>query len=130
MPLIKLVAVAATLVLVTFDLGHAATEGNFTGRTTADLVALCDPQSDSALDNAGINFCEGFAQGAVLVEQEHEANKRSPKFFCLPDPAPTRNEAISAFVKWARGSPDRLAMPAVDGLISFLGDQYPCPKAH
>ncbi len=128
MPLIRSAAALATVFFVAIGTCHAATEDNFTGRTTGDLVTLCDPQSDSALDNAGVNYCEGFVQGSVLVEQEHEASKRSRQFFCLPDPAPTRNEAMAAFVKWARASPDRLAMPAVDGLISFLRDQYPCPK--
>jgi hypothetical protein len=130
MPLLKSVAAVAMLFIVTIGMGHAASESNFAGRTTGDLVALCDPQSNSTLDNAGINFCDGFTQGAVLVEQEHEAGPRGRKFFCLPDPAPTRNEAIAEFVKWAHSSPDRLAKPAVDGLISFLGDRYPCPKGH
>jgi len=110
--------------------GNAATEANFTAKTTGDLVALCDPQSGSVLDNAGINFCEGFLQGAVLVEQQHQANPRSKQFFCLPDPAPTRTEAISGFVAWAHAKPERLDMSAVDGLISFLGERYACPKKH
>ena len=120
-------AMAMLLVIVPAG-GNAATEANFAAKTTGDIVALCDPQSQSAIDNAGINFCDGFAQGAVLVEQEHEAGPHSRKFFCLPDPAPSRDEAIGEFVKWAHASPDRMSMPSVDGLITFLGERYPCPK--
>jgi hypothetical protein len=124
------VATAAAAMLVGFAPGggHAATETNFLAKSTGDVVALCSPQSNSVLDNAGINFCDGFAQGVVLTEQQHEAGPRGSKFFCLPDPAPTRNDAMAGFVKWANTSPDRLNMPAVDGLISFLRDSYPCPK--
>ena len=108
--------------------GEAATEANFAARTTGDVVALCDPQANSPIDNAGINFCEGFVQGTVLTQQEYQANPRNRKLFCLPDPAPTRNEAMSGFVAWAQASSDRMTMPAVDGLITFLGERYPCAK--
>ena len=108
--------------------GRAATEANFAARTTGDLVTLCDPKSDSAIDNAGINFCDGFVQGVILTQQEHQANPRAKQFFCLPDPPPTRNDGVGAFVAWAQASSDRRSMPAVDGLITFLGEHYPCAK--
>jgi hypothetical protein len=125
------VAAAAMLVaLVTLAPcgSRAATESNFDAKTTADIVALCDPLSNTTMDIAGINFCQGFAEGAVLVEQQHEASPHARRFFCLPDPAPSRNDAIAGFVKWAKASPDRMSMGAVDGLMTFLGDAYPCPK--
>jgi hypothetical protein len=122
------VAAAAMLMALPPGGGYAATEANFVAKTTGDVAALCDPKADSPLDNAGINFCEGFTQGVVLTQQEHQAAPNAKKFFCLPDPVPSRNEAMAGFVTWANASPDRLAMPAVDGLISYLGERYPCPK--
>ena len=122
------IAAAVLALLIAPHRGHAAIEANFAAKTTGDIVALCDPQSTSALDTAGINFCDGFAQGAVLVEQQHEAAPHAHQYFCLPDPAPSRNESIAAFVKWARATPSRLDMSAVDGFMTFLGDQYPCAK--
>jgi hypothetical protein len=120
---------AAALLLVTAPgVGHAVTDADFSARTTGDLVALCDPQSDSVIANAAVNFCSGFAQGAVSLEMEHDAGSRSMKLFCLPDPPPTRNEALGEFVKWARASPERMNASATDGLIRFLGERYPCPK--
>jgi hypothetical protein len=126
---LAVVAGLAMLALVASHRAHAAaTEASFSAKTTGDLADLCDPKSDSALDNAGVNFCQGFAQGAVTVELSHDAGSRSMKLFCLPDPLPSRNDAMADFVKWARAVPDRLSTPAADGLIRFLGDRYPCGK--
>jgi hypothetical protein len=121
-------AAVALLLACGPGVGHAVTEANFAAKTTGDIVELCDPQSDSAMANAAVNFCSGFAQGTVSLEMEHDAGSRSMQLFCLPDPAPTRNEALAEFVKWARASPERLNATAVDGLIRFLGERYPCPK--
>jgi hypothetical protein len=128
MTLKGLTAGVALLIATAPGVGHAVTDADFAAKTTADIVALCDPQSDSAIANAAVNFCSGFAQGAVSVEMAHDAGSRSMKLFCLPDPAPTRNETLSEFVKWARASPDRMNASAVNGLIGFLGERFPCPR--
>lgn len=109
--------------------GHALTESNFSARTTGDLIELCDPTSDSAVANAGVNFCHGFAQGAVSVEMQSQMTPRSVKLFCMPDPLPSRTETIHEFVVWARASADRTALTSTDGLMRFLGERFPCPKA-
>ena len=127
--LTKWSAGAALALLALPSPGHAVTEANFSARTTGDLVELCDPKSDSALATPAINFCHGFAQGAVSVEMQHDAASRSMKLFCLPNPPPTRTETLSEFVKWARASPNRIGGPAADGLFRFLGERFPCPNA-
>src|ERR1700738_4354766 len=101
--------IAVGLVLLTPGAPHAATEGNFGAATTADLVELCTATPDNAIGTAAVNFCEGFAQGAILVEMQNMAAFRGPKLFCMPNPPPSRNGALSAFVQWARASPDRMA---------------------
>jgi hypothetical protein len=121
--------VAAGLVLLAPCAPHAATEANFDARTTGDLVELCTATPDSAIGTAAVNFCEGFAQGAVLVEMQNMAAFRGPKLFCMPNPPPSRNEALSEFVNWARGSPDRMAATSTDGLFRFLSERYPCPQS-
>ena len=120
---------AAILLLLAPCAAHAATEANFDARTTADLVELCGATADTPIGIAAVNFCQGFAQGAVSVEMQNLAAFRGPKLFCLPNPAPTRTEALSEFVKWARASPDRMAAPITDGLFRFLGERYPCPQS-
>jgi hypothetical protein len=120
-------ACVALLLVLAPSAGHAVTEANFAARTTGDLVELCDPQPGSALASAAINFCQGFAQGAVSVEMQHDAASRSMRLFCLPTPLPTRNETLSEFVRWARAAPGRMDGPPADGLFRFLGERFPCP---
>ena len=121
--------VAATLVLLAPCAAHAATEANFAAGTTGDLVELCSATPDNAIGTAAVNFCEGFAQGAVSVEMQNQAAFRGPRLFCMPNPPPSRNEALSEFVKWARASPDRVSTSSTDGLFRFLSERYPCPQS-
>ena len=122
-------AVAAALVLLAPCAAHAATEANFGAATTGDLVDLCTAAPDNAIGMAAVNFCEGFAQGAVLVEMQNQAAFRGPKLFCMPNPPPSRNETLSEFVGWAHASQDRLAQSSTDGLFRFLSERYPCPPS-
>jgi hypothetical protein len=120
--------VAAGLALLLPGMPHAATEANFGARTTGDLVALCSAPPDSALGTAADNFCEGFVEGAVAVELENMAAFRGRRLFCLPNPPPSRSEAMSQFVAWAGAAPDRLTQSSTDGLFHFLMERYPCPR--
>jgi hypothetical protein len=117
------------LVLLVPSASEAATEANFGPTTTGDLVELCTAAPDNAMGTAAVNFCEGFAQGAVLVELQNMVAFRGPKLFCMPNPPPSRNEALSEFVNWARASPDRMATTSTDGLFRFLSERYPCPQS-
>ena len=101
---------------------------NLKGWTIDDLVELRDPTSDSAMANTGVNFCQGFAQGAVSIGMQSQITPGSVKLFCMPDPLPSRTEAIREFVGWARASANRMALSSTDGLMRFLGERFPCPK--
>lgn len=107
---------------------HAAVDVNAVPRTTGDLVALCSTPQGDPMQAAAVSFCHGFALGAVTVEIEHQQASRMPKLFCLPDPPPTVQQGIAAFVGWANASPARLAEPAADGLIRYLDETYPCSE--
>ena len=122
-------AVAGGLVLLASGASRAAMEANFGANTTGDLVELCTATPDNPIGTAAINFCEGFAQGAVLVEMQNQAAFRGPKLFCMPNPPPSRIQALNDFVNWARSSPDRLAQSSTDGLFRFLSERYPCPPS-
>jgi hypothetical protein len=126
---LKAWTVAAGLVLLEPIAPHAATEANFAARTTGDLVELRTATPDNAIGTAAVNFCDGFAEGAVEVELQNQAAFRGPKLFCLPNPPPSRNQALSEFVTWARASPDRLAQSSTDGFFRFLSERYPCPPS-
>lgn len=92
-------------------------------RTAGDLAALCatDPTSSGA--DAKINFCHGFAQGAIDDRMHVAADKKS---FCLPSPTPTRTATMHLFVDWVRATPSNRDLPVLDGLFRFLEERYPC----
>ncbi len=115
-------AVAMTAVLLTSP-ALAQRSVVLQARTAGELAELCaanpkDPQGD-----AKINFCHGFAQGAILVEQRRTEGK---KLFCFPSPAPTRTATMGEFVGWVRASSEHRTPPAIEGLFQFLSDTYPC----
>jgi hypothetical protein len=120
----------ASLALLIPGAADAATEANFDAKTTGDLVALCSATPDNGVGTAALNFCEGYIQGAVTVEMLNMTAFRGPKLFCLPNPPPTRSQAISGFVNWARTAPDRMTQSATDGLFRFISEQYRCSSSN
>ena len=91
-------------------------------RTAGDLAELCGANPHEAGADAKINYCHGFAQGVVDVEMQKAGDKKP---FCFPSPAPTRSATLALFVTWAHDSAHR-SEGAVDGLMHFLGERYPC----
>jgi hypothetical protein len=75
------------------------TEQNFLVRNTGDLVALCSASQSDPLYTAAVNFCHGFAVGVFRVVAEEDAARQSGKVICLPNPPPSRNQALAAFVR-------------------------------
>jgi hypothetical protein len=95
-------------------------------RTAADLIAICAPAKDDPLMTAAVNFCQGYVEGAVDVEEAHEARPGARKLFCLPTPRPPRGSELTRFIAWANARPSRLEMPAIDGMFIYLAEKYPC----
>jgi hypothetical protein len=92
------------------------------------LIEVCAPAKDDPMMTAAINYCHGFAQGAVIVEEAHEEHRDVRKLFCLPSPPPPSGSEISKFIAWANAVPSRLDEPAVDGMFIYLAETYPCPQ--
>ena len=107
----------------------AVTQDSFLLRNTSDLVDLCSAAQTDPLYTAAANFCSGFTVGVFRVLQEEDAARRSRHLFCLPEPAPTRNEAIARFVQWANADAGRLKTSGADGIATYLAQQFPCPPA-
>lgn len=105
----------------------AVTDDNFVDRTTGDLATLCSAGPTDRLYTAAVNFCEGFGVGAYGVLAAAQQANPKLRLFCVPAET-TRNEAIAAFVVWAGAKPERAALSAVDGVVAFLHETYPCPK--
>ena len=92
-------------------------------RTAGELAELCAANPKDPLGDAKINYCHGFAQGAIQVELRRTEGKKA---FCFPNPTPTRTATMTEFVNWVRALPDHKTPPAVEGLFQFLGERYPC----
>ena len=92
-------------------------------RSAGDLAALCAADPASAGADAKINFCHGFAQGAVDDKFRAAAEKKP---FCFPNPTPSRASTMKEFVTWVRSMPANHELNAVDGLFKFMGERFPC----
>jgi hypothetical protein len=92
-------------------------------RTAGELAELCAASPKDPLGDAKVNFCHGFAQGAITVELRHTEGKKP---FCFPSPAPTRTSTMNEFVNWVRALPEHKTPSAIDGLFQFLGERFPC----
>jgi Rap1a immunity proteins len=118
---------AALGIAASFGVARAAVvQDNFLVRDTADLVTLCSAPQSSPLYTAAVNFCHGFAIGVFRVLQEENAARGSHALFCIPNPAPTRNEALASFTAWAQANPGQMTQQPADGIAMFLAHQYPC----
>ena len=104
----------------------AVTESEFPPNTVRELIAICAPDTDDPRMTASVNFCHGFVEGAVIVEQANEAQKGARKLFCLPSPRPPRGSELTNFIAWANQQPARLDMPSVDGVFVYLAERFPC----
>ena len=102
------------------------TETNFQIRTTGDLVRLCETAPSDPTGIAALHFCHGFAVGAYQYHQIATAAEGKRRLVCAPNPPPTRNEAIAAFVAWSKQNPNQMNTPPVEGIFRFLAQRYPC----
>jgi len=119
-------ALASCMVILPVTAGAAVTEDNFLMRTTGDLATLCSANSSDPLMTAAVNFCHGFGVGVYQVLREEAAARPADPLFCVPNPTPTRNSVVAAFVQWARTHPGEMSQPPAEGLVRFLAQQYPC----
>jgi hypothetical protein len=116
-------AALALISVVAVSPAQAQRSVTIQARTASDLADACaanpkDPQGD-----AKINYCLGFAQGAVDVELRHAGDKKP---FCFPNPAPKRIATMTEFVGWVRSLPEHRNETALDGLFKFLAERFPC----
>lgn len=88
-----------------------------------ELADLCAANPAQPATDAKINFCHGFAQGALdAVRRRAQDTKK----FCFPSNPPSRSAVLGEFVNWVRSLPDHRNQPAVDGLFNFFSERFPC----
>jgi hypothetical protein len=113
-------------ILTTTTARAAVSQDSFLLKDTGALVEMCSADKSDPLYTAAVNFCHGFSLGVFRVLRDVDAQKPAQPLFCLPNPMPSRNTALTAFVQWAKADPNRLAQRPEDGLAAFLAQQYPC----
>jgi hypothetical protein len=91
-------------------------------RTAGDLAEACTANARQPGGAERLNFCDGFAQGAVDVELSHAS---ATKPFCLP-PGTKREVTMHEFASWVRAIPSRASVDATTGLFRFLAERFPC----
>lgn len=118
-------SLAAALLLTTLPLAAQAAPRAISlhARTAGELAELCGANPRDPGADAKINYCHGFAQGALDVEL-HYAGANKP--FCFPNPMPTRTATLNDFVRWVRASPENAKFGAAPGLIRFMHERFPC----
>jgi len=118
---------AAVALVIAAAPAAAVTRDQFVVRTSGDLVTLCSAREGEPLYEAAIGFCHGFMVGAYRYHEATLGAGAGPKLFCMPEPAPTRAQAIGRWLDWVKADPARLAQPAVESPFRFLAEAYPCP---
>jgi hypothetical protein len=121
--------VLAGILLAVAPATAQVSEQNFRGGKTSDLAALCGASPQDPLGPTAIAWCHGFmvAAGQYHAELSASGGVHQP-IFCLPNPTPTLDEARASFVAWARSNPQHANERAIDGLMRFATQAYPCPR--
>jgi hypothetical protein len=115
-------------ILVPSGFAMAVTEEDFKVSTTQNLLNLCTVSASDPLAKEAIHFCHGFLIGAYAYYLNDTSGPDSKKLFCMPDPEPSRNEAIAMFLKWSKARPQLMDKPAVEAEFMFLIETWPCKK--
>jgi hypothetical protein len=119
----RLIVAAALVACAGAATSRAAEPITIRTTTAEDLAKNCTANPHEAGADARINFCRGFAQGAIDTERRLASDKAA---FCFPKPGPSRAETMDQFSAWVRANPDRGSLPSAEALFNFLDERYPC----
>lgn len=119
----RLLAPVLVATCLSFSGARAAEPITIRTNTAGELAETCGANPREPAADAKLNFCRGFAQGAIDVELRHATDKKP---FCFPNPSPSRAATMAEFVGWVRAMPDRRPMPSTEGLFRFLAERFPC----
>jgi len=104
----------------------AVSEKDFEARTTQGLINLCTAAPDDPLYPQAINFCHGYLVGAFHYHEAAISGPKATRLVCLPDPQPSRNDAIKMFIEWAKTHPQYEKEKPVETEFRFLMEKWPC----
>jgi hypothetical protein len=122
----KTIILLFTIGILLPGLAGAASEKDFEVQSTENLINLCTAAPEDPLYNQAINFCHGYVVGAYHYYVASESGPEGLKMICVPDPPPSRNQAIAMFIEWVKDHPQYLKEKAVETEFRFLTQQWPC----
>jgi hypothetical protein len=106
----------------------ATTRDDFLVETTEDIIELCTTPEGEDIHEEAVSFCYGFLVGAYRYYQATLEGPEARPLFCMGGTPPTRQEAITAYIEWAKANPQYLQDAPVHTLFKHLIDKYPCPE--
>jgi hypothetical protein len=95
--------------------------------TLRDLDAACTLRNDNPYYVAATSMCAGYTSAVLdfhlLDTLGARHNKRK---VCLPNPTPTRRQAVTGLVSWVQSNPQYLDEPAASAVLRYFINTYPC----
>jgi hypothetical protein len=124
----KLSILLMVVALLMPGLAVALDQADFEVKTTQNLMNLCTAAPSDPNYQAAIHFCHGYLVGAYAHYSAQHASPKAKHLFCMPDPVPSRNDAIAMFIEWAKAHPQYMGEKPVDTEFRFLVEKWPCKK--
>jgi hypothetical protein len=126
----KRIVIGLLLVMFCFfpSVAAAVSENDFEAKTTENLVNLCTVSTDDPLYPHAINFCHGYLVGAFHYHEVSTSGPEGRPLVCMPDPRPSRTEAINMFIDWIKAHPEYWGEPPVETEFRFLMEMWPCGR--
>jgi hypothetical protein len=106
----------------------AVSEKDFEVQTTQELMNLCTAAPGDPLYQQAVNFCSGYLVGAYKYYEAAHSGPNAPKLVCLPNPPPSRSNALDMFIEWVKAHPQYRKEPPVETEFRFLIEKWPCNK--
>jgi hypothetical protein len=122
----KVTIIFLSALLILPGLASAVSENDFKADTTEQVVNLCTADPGEPLYQQAVNFCHGYLVGAYKYYEAAHSGPNARKLVCLPDPQPTRDEAIQMFMEWAKAHPQHMNESPVETEFRFLMEKWPC----
>jgi len=98
--------------------------------TAADLAAVCNPTTSGVPRLEAIAYCQGFITSAGQYHALlHPTAGAIRPLYCTPTPGPTIAQSGLAFATWLNANTAYRAEPALDGLLRWQQEAFPCPAA-
>jgi hypothetical protein len=124
-------SIALAIMMIVFFLpvsgfAEGVMEKDFEAQTAKQFVRLCSASSDDPLYHQAINFCRGFFEGAYQYYEALTSGPKGLRFVCVPNPKPSRDEAIARFVEWAKSNSQYMNEWPVEAEFRFLKETWPC----